>query len=69
MCGSKQGENIMLENTRIFEQTELTALVLRALSWAVYDSRLPQDSYDQMSDLIQKIEQNKLDVRLVPRDE
>lgn len=66
--------------TRIFEQTEMTALVLTALKSFKNKGRvnnkafgsLPQTylqaDIEKCASLIQKIEEEKLDVRLVARE-
>lgn len=58
-------------SVRTFEQTELTKNILDALkyAWAYGTAYGKFEMCDSIKLIIEKIEENKLDVRLIPREE
>lgn len=57
---------------REFEQTQLTTTILKALEYALRYStyaHLDKTLVQEIKDIVYKIELNKLDVRLTPREE
>lgn len=59
----------MDNNTRVFEETELTTKVCDALRIAALRLHGLTDGRNEFLELLNKIKANKLDVRLIPRDE